>query len=180
VSIKVKRKRKEIVRNMVLVRGISESGMDDITASAQLLVFLIATMSQSTQQSKRAEKAIWDKEETFVLLDYFLDHKAEAGDGGNFKKATLTGALAVIAEYRTAGPVKTVDQIKSKWQSVSYTTCYMQKQILTYFCSLNRLIGPLSHTSIRHLDIIGIMREEQMYREIWLVLHGINIFMIQR
>ena len=37
----------------------------------------------------KPEKAVWNELETTALIDYLVAHKAEAGDGGNFKGANF-------------------------------------------------------------------------------------------
>jgi hypothetical protein len=36
----------------------------------------------------KSEKAVWNDAETNILVDYLIEHKAEAGDGPNFKDMT--------------------------------------------------------------------------------------------
>jgi erythromycin esterase-like protein len=45
-----------------------------------------------TTMMQRPEKAFWNKEETTALVDYLHTHRAEAGDGGNFKTVTFQAA----------------------------------------------------------------------------------------
>jgi hypothetical protein len=51
------------------------------------------------------------------LVDFLVDNKAEAGDGGNFKKATFQRATTSIAPLHERGPVKTVKGCQNKWSS---------------------------------------------------------------
>jgi hypothetical protein len=44
-----------------------------------------------------APSAIWTPAEETALVDFLVDNKAEAGDGGNFKKATFQRAANNIA-----------------------------------------------------------------------------------
>ena len=66
------------------------------------------------------EKAHWNDKETNALLDVMYEHRAEAGDGSNFKKTTYTAAEAALksASLLTSGPQKTAKWCKTKWNSV--------------------------------------------------------------
>jgi hypothetical protein len=59
--------------------------------------------------TSKAPRDNWNDAEITALIDYLIEHIAEVGDGGNFKKATFT-----------AGPPKTASMCKSKYQSVSW------------------------------------------------------------
>ena len=67
----------------------------------------------------RAEKAVWNETETSALIDYLVQHKAEAGDGGNFKDATYNAAAEHITSLKTTGPAKSGKMCKTKWAAVS-------------------------------------------------------------
>jgi hypothetical protein len=67
-----------------------------------------------------SEKAHWNTQEEAALIDYLLQHKAEAGDGGNFKSSGYNAAATHIAPLLTQGPVKTGKMCKMKWALVSY------------------------------------------------------------
>ena len=70
--------------------------------------------------TKSTEKAHWSPEETAVLVDYLYDHRAEAGDGGNFKAPTFNAAATHINPLLSQGPQKTAQMCKTKWNSVRY------------------------------------------------------------
>lgn len=64
------------------------------------------------------EKAHWDEHEVSSLIDYFYIHRAEAGEGGNFKPKVYNAAAEHIAPYLSQGPTKTGSMCKTKWDSV--------------------------------------------------------------
>ena len=66
-----------------------------------------------------APSAIWTPAEEAALVDFLVDNKAEAGDGGNFKKATFQRAVNSIAPLCECGTVKTVKSIQNKWATAS-------------------------------------------------------------
>jgi len=65
-----------------------------------------------------APSAIWTPAEETALVDFLVDNKAEAGDGGNFKKATFQRAANNVAPLRECGAAKTVKSCQNKWASV--------------------------------------------------------------
>jgi len=67
-----------------------------------------------------APSAIWTLAEETALVDFLVDNKAEAGDGGNFKKATFQRAMTSIAHLHERGAPKTVKSCQNKWASVSF------------------------------------------------------------
>jgi hypothetical protein len=83
-----------------------------LTAAAVTTFYLhclyIITMSTNSSQQ-------WADHETEAVLLYFVARKAEIGDAGNFKKKTYAGAAESIQ-----GHTRTWEQVKTKWQAVSY------------------------------------------------------------
>ena len=63
-------------------------------------------------------RAMWTEVEVDALVNYMFDHRAEAGDGGNFKASTYTAAAAHIAQFTTPPHTKSVKSLQGKWQSV--------------------------------------------------------------
>ncbi|KAG5650565.1 hypothetical protein H0H81_011808 [Sphagnurus paluster] len=59
--------------------------------------------------------AIWISAEETFLVDFLLDHKSEARDGGNFKTMTYQQAVTHIAPLHERGIVKTVKACQKKW-----------------------------------------------------------------
>ena len=75
-------------------------------------------ISKLTNMASKPEKASWNEEETTALINYLILHKAEAGDGANFKDATFRAVADSIAHLRTAGASKTAKMCKTKWAGV--------------------------------------------------------------
>jgi hypothetical protein len=70
--------------------------------------------------TSKAPRANWNNAEITALIDYFVEHIAEVGDGGNIKKAMFTRALGAVGPHHSPGPPKTASICKSKYQSVSW------------------------------------------------------------
>lgn len=86
------------------------AGAAAITAlCAHYTTVLMATSSE------KLPKAHWNDAEVDALVDYLHDHKAEAGDGGNFKSNTLNAAATHIKQHLSQGTVKTGKMCKGKW-----------------------------------------------------------------
>jgi hypothetical protein len=82
---------------------------------------LIKSMSTTLPTTtSKAPRANWNDAEITALINYLVEHMAEVGDGGNFKKATFTGALGAVGPHHSAGHQKTALMCKSKYQSVSW------------------------------------------------------------
>lgn len=62
----------------------------------------------------RAEKAVWNESGTTALIDYLVENKAEARDGGNFKDVTYNAAAEHIMFYKTLRPAKSDKMCKTK------------------------------------------------------------------
>lgn len=63
--------------------------------------------------------AVWTSAEETAFVDYLVDHKAEAGDGGNFKTTTYQRVISHIAPLHESGAIKTVKACRNKWTAVS-------------------------------------------------------------
>src|ERR1700722_7319450 len=66
-------------------------------------------------------KADWSVEDETALIDFLITHKAEAGDGLNYKSSTWTAAAAHMLPLTTKGGPKTADKCKTKWGRVCVT-----------------------------------------------------------
>jgi hypothetical protein len=77
-------------------------------------------MTSQATVSTTAERAHWNKQEVTGLVDYLHDHRAAAGDGGNFKQSTFNAAAAHLAPLLTLGAKKTGAMCKTKWMTVSF------------------------------------------------------------
>jgi hypothetical protein len=71
-------------------------------------------------QSTEATRSQWSDKDVRNLLDFLMQHKAEAGDGGNFKPSVWQAAAETLAKYPPErGASKTAASCKSKWSKVS-------------------------------------------------------------
>jgi hypothetical protein len=70
--------------------------------------------------TSKAPRANWNDAEITALINYLIKHIAEVGDGGNFKKATFTGAFGAVGPHHSAAPQKTASMCKLKYQLVSW------------------------------------------------------------
>jgi len=82
---------------------------------AVVKIFTVFALSLMTTEA--GARANWKDQEVSALVDYLLEHKAEAGDGGNFKESTFTRAAAHINDLQL-GVAKTTKQCHSKWSWV--------------------------------------------------------------
>lgn len=62
--------------------------------------------------------AVWTEPDEKALIEYFIEHLSEAGDGKNFKKTTLEGAAKAVNLFRTAGGPKTASACGTKLKQV--------------------------------------------------------------
>ncbi|KAI0245014.1 hypothetical protein BJV78DRAFT_1103007, partial [Lactifluus subvellereus] len=62
-----------------------------------------------------ATRASWSPEDEMELIRFLIDHRAEAGDGFNFKTATFNAASAVLDPKKQKGATKTGKVCKNKW-----------------------------------------------------------------
>jgi len=68
------------------------------------------------------QRATWTDAQESALLAFLLEHKAEAGDGANFKTATWNEAAAMLEKMPYTGKSKTGTSCKTKWSKVSGDT----------------------------------------------------------
>ena len=62
---------------------------------------------------------LWSMVEEKAMINFLIDHKAEAGGGFNFKDATWSKVAEHLQPLRTEGGVKTGKKCKEKWGWVS-------------------------------------------------------------
>ena len=62
--------------------------------------------------------ASWNTAEENAMIDYLIEHKAEAGDGCHFKDTTWTKVAECLQSLRTEGGVKMAKKCKEKWGRV--------------------------------------------------------------
>jgi hypothetical protein len=63
-------------------------------------------------------KAVWLPTDEQALVVFLKKHKAEAGDGGNFKGTTWAAAAVEMEKHRTKGAPKKAQSCQTKWTSV--------------------------------------------------------------
>ena len=93
-----------------------------ILTSALALTALCAqltTLMAALFQEAKKENVSWNEWETRELVQFFWEHGAESGDGGNFKPATYHAAAQHVAPHLTLGPAKAANNVKTKWTAVS-------------------------------------------------------------
>jgi hypothetical protein len=80
----------------------------------------------------------WTTEETSRLIEYLIIHRAEGGDGVNFKQTTFTGAADLLLEppdgiAKENYVVNNRDWLscKNKWNSVCVTTLPKLRPLIT-------------------------------------------------
>ena len=64
------------------------------------------------------DRSIWTFEDEERLIQFLLDHHAEAGDGANFKSSVWNAAGEELSKHVTKGGPKTAASCKSKWDRV--------------------------------------------------------------
>jgi len=62
--------------------------------------------------------AHWFTSDEAALIEFLITHKAEVGDGFNFKSVTWTAAAAHMVAYTERGDPKTSGVCKNKWARV--------------------------------------------------------------
>lgn len=77
------------------------------------------------------QRASWSIADETALILFLIEHKAEAGDGFNFKTTTFNAASLIVDAMRTKGATKTSRVCKNKWTQV----CYMVSQ--SHFSNYN-------------------------------------------
>jgi hypothetical protein len=71
----------------------------------------------TTPASASGSSAHWTFEETSRLIEYLTIHRAEGGDGINFKQTTFTGAAAHLLEPPDGVAKETYVANHRDWQS---------------------------------------------------------------
>jgi hypothetical protein len=87
--------------------------------------------------------AVWTSAEEAALVDYLVDNRAEAGDGGSFKIPTFQQALPHLTHLHKSGPIKTAKICKNKYNVV----CFLAFLVVRWL--INNLVVPqtVSHHS---------------------------------
>ena len=68
-------------------------------------------------------KAFWTQDNEVALINYLINHKSEAGNGGNFKTNVFVGASQELTKTVSCGGLKTPAACKSKWAWVCTEPC---------------------------------------------------------
>jgi len=64
--------------------------------------------------------ASWTPAEETAFVNYLYDHKAEAGDGGNFKIVTFQNAFPIISPLWVKDAKKIVKGLQNKYSMVCF------------------------------------------------------------
>jgi hypothetical protein len=61
----------------------------------------------------------WSLKDETTLINYLIENRSYAGDGGTFKDTIWSGIVPTLEAQRTEGGVKTAKKCKEKWGRVS-------------------------------------------------------------
>jgi hypothetical protein len=90
--------------------------------SIQHYVYMSTRSKQSAtggqDVAKKAAKAFWTADDEQALVEFLKKHKAEAGDGANFKQTTWVAAAADMAKHTSRGAPKNAKSCLTKWTRV--------------------------------------------------------------
>ena len=64
----------------------------------------------------------WTEQDEAALIAFLITHKAEGGDGLNFKQSFWTAAAEHMKQHTTKGGPKVADKCKAKWARVGLRT----------------------------------------------------------
>jgi hypothetical protein len=104
------------------------------------------------------DRSIWTLEDESRLVQFLLDHHAEAGDGANFKASLWNAAGEELSKHVTKGGPKTAASCKSKWDRVcSHSITIFFSFVLTMLHSSRNHIKR-SLFSKTYLDSLGMRR----------------------
>jgi hypothetical protein len=81
----------------------------------------------------RRESAQWPPEDMDQLAELAKEHRAEAGDGGKFKKEFYSKAAKDLNLIRTKGAPKTSKNVEDKYNTVQIEAFAGSSFILTRF-----------------------------------------------
>jgi hypothetical protein len=82
-----------------------------------------------------SDRSYWTEGDETRLVQFLLDHQAEAGDGANFKASIWNAAADELSKHVTKGGPKTSGSCKSKWERVSILTTFLSFVLITYHSS---------------------------------------------
>ena len=97
--------------------------------------------------------AFWTPDDEDQLVNFLLDHRASAGDGGNFKEATFQALSPILAPLVMRGGPKTVHACQNKWNAVRFFFPIVLGHFLNIFfiflklCQTFRVIQAIKNVS---------------------------------
>ncbi|KAF8589173.1 hypothetical protein K439DRAFT_1283377, partial [Ramaria rubella] len=61
----------------------------------------------------------WVLKDDIALINFLINHKVEAGEGGNFKKSMWMAVAGVMVDWPSTRGLKTWEACRSRWIKVS-------------------------------------------------------------
>lgn len=108
---------------LVHLMAPSKKKLSTAKRTAELEAALAASLAANKANvSPEPTRAIWTHDNEHDLAVFLNDHRAEAGDGMNFKGAVFTRAAAEVELNRTRGGIKNPRSCKNKWAKVRLLT----------------------------------------------------------
>lgn len=83
-----------------------------------------------------APPSTWTHAEVVALVDFLHEYRAEAGDGGNFKKTTFHRLTQHLVPFCTNGHVKDVKSCQNKWSAVRFFLFSLKR----HCCKMSQMI----------------------------------------
>lgn len=80
----------------------------------------------------------WTEADELALINFLLDHKADAGDGYNFKPVTWNAAAVEMLKHTTKGGIKVASKCKAKYVAVRLHTLFCSIKLMIYRASFGR------------------------------------------
>lgn len=96
--------------------------------------------------------AFWTPGDEDQLIDFFLDHHAAAGDGGNFEEVTFQALSALLTPLVTKGGQKTVCTCQNKWNAVH---CFLY-YIMTSSNNFLSFVKPSTSSRLSRMSQVGL------------------------
>ena len=73
----------------------------------------------------------WLATDEAELINFLLDHQAEAGDSATFKLVVWNAAALHLEQFQTKGGPKTANSCSTKWSRVCGATDYIDYPLMT-------------------------------------------------
>ena len=77
-----------------------------------------SNVKKAIKAKAEEQRASWTTADETALIQFLIEHSAEAGNGFNFKTKTFSAASLVLNAMRTKGGTKTGKVCKNKWTQV--------------------------------------------------------------